>query len=118
SADRKYVQLDRWPQVVNIRDFTDFSLGTTGAFISLPEVTSQDIRTTVSVPDGGTVLLGGLKKLTEHDVETGVPILSKFRFLSRLFSNRASLSAHSNLIILVTPRVIIQAEQEDKQTGQ
>ncbi|MDP6380859.1 MAG: hypothetical protein QF662_05905, partial [Phycisphaerae bacterium] len=118
SADRKYVQLDLYPQVVGIAGWEDFGLGVEGTLpISLPQVSNQEIRTTVSVPDGGTLLLGGLKKFTEIDVEAGAPILNKIPILKRLFNNRASLSSQSNLLILITPRIIIQAEEEHEQTG-
>ena len=43
--------------------------------------------TTVSVPDGGTVLLGGIKRLNEGRNEIGVPLLSKVPYVNRLFRN-------------------------------
>ena len=45
------------------------------------------VATTVSVPDGGTVLLGGVKRLREGRNEFGVPLLSKIPYIDRLFRN-------------------------------
>ena len=77
-------------------------------------MTPSAVNTIVSVPDGGTLLLGGTRKFSEGDVETGVPILSKIPILKRLFNNRASVRAADNLIILIRPKVIIQAEEEHR----
>ncbi|MGB2755642.1 MAG: hypothetical protein WBE00_11125 [Phycisphaerae bacterium] len=119
SADRRYVQLDLRPQVadiVNMRTFT-WGGGAGGfplAYIEMPEVSVQDLKTTVSVPDGGTLLMGGMKRYGETEVETGVPILNKVPILRRLFNNRASLRTNSNLLILIRPKILIQAEEEHK----
>jgi len=124
SADRRYVQMDLMPQQaaldtsVNPTGFQTYVItaavpgGTSSFTIELPRVFVQDFKTTVSVPDGGTLLLGGTRKFTEADVEAGVPILSKLPILNRLFNNRASLRSATNLLILIRPKVIIQAEQE------
>jgi type II secretory pathway component GspD/PulD (secretin) len=126
SADRRYVQMDLRPQSaqldtsVNPTGFQTYPIsaavpgGIATFTIELPRVMVQDFKTTVSVPDGGTLLLGGTRRFSESDVETGVPILSKVPILKRLFNNRASLRSASNLLILIKPKVIIQAEEEHR----
>src|SRR5262249_15685946 len=56
-------------------------------FFQQPAFTNISVSTTVSVPDGGTVLLGGLKTLVEARNEFGVPVLSKIPYVNRLFRN-------------------------------
>src|SRR5206468_3958834 len=56
-------------------------------FIQQPSVSIVEVNTTVAVPDGGTVLLGGLKLLNEGRNEFGPPILSKIPYINRLFKN-------------------------------
>ena len=85
------------------------------AFIQQPEVQVTEVRTTVSVPDGGTLLLGGQSISGEIEREQGVPVLSKIPFLKRLFTNRASAKDDQVLLILVKPTIIIQREQEQRQ---
>jgi general secretion pathway protein D len=121
SADRRYVQMDLRPQVAGVPNFRQVTLqaatpalGIATATLELPQVLVEDVKTTVSVPDGGTLLLGGSKQLTEAEVETGVPILSKVPILKRLFDNRASIRSGQNLLILIRPKIIIQAEAEKK----
>ena len=72
------------------------------------------VTTTVSVPDGGTVLLGGIKRLSEGRNEYGVPILDKVPYLNRLFKNVGIGREATSLLMMVTPRIIIQEEEEEK----
>ncbi len=86
-------------------------------FVQQPRLTQVTVNTTVAVPDGGTVLMGGLKRLSEGRNEFGPPVLSKIPYLNRLFKNTAYGRSAESLLIMVTPRIIIQAEEEEKQTG-
>jgi len=88
---------------------TSSSEGTT---VQLPEFKFTTVTTTVSVPDGGTVLLGGIKRLTEERFENGIPILNKLPYINRLFNNVATFRSTSSLMMMVTPRIIIQEEEE------
>jgi len=130
-ADRRYVTLDVRLQVSTVkqpfrtREVTaavagrgglggSVSSGSVGAFIELPEATVQSVETTVTVPDQGTLLLGGQRVTSEVEVESGVPVLSKIPLLNRLFSNRAMSREERTLLMLVKPSILIQEENEDK----
>ncbi|MEM7813165.1 MAG: hypothetical protein AAF532_16950, partial [Planctomycetota bacterium] len=71
------------------------------------------VQTTVSVPDGGTVLLGGIKRLRESRSQAGVPILNKLPYVSRLFKNTGVGRETESLMLMITPRIIIQEEEEE-----
>jgi general secretion pathway protein D len=71
----------------------------------------------VSVPDGGTLLVGGEKIIGNSEVEVGVPILSKIPGLNRLFTNRAMEKDEKTLLVLVRPKIIIQSEIEQNLFG-
>lgn len=85
---------------------------TEGTTVQLPTFAFISVATTVSVPDGGSVLLGGIKRLNEGRVEAGVPILDKMPYVSRLFKNVGIGRETSSLMMMVTPRIIIQEEEE------
>ena len=74
---------------------------------------STVVRTTVNVPDGGTLFIGGLSYSFDNLVESGVPVLSKIPLLGKLFSRRGFANEKSNVVILVKPTIIIQEEQEE-----
>jgi general secretion pathway protein D len=85
-----------------------------GVTVQLPTFSFTTVTTTVSVPDGGTVLLGGIKRLSEGRTEFGVPILDKVPYLDRLFKNVGIGRDASSLMMMVTPRIIIQEEEEER----
>ena len=89
-----------------------------GTTIQEPITSSFSVYTTVNVPDGGTALLGGIKRLSEGRNEGGVPILSKIPYIKRLFSNSAIGRETTSMLMTVTPRIIIQEEEEAFATGQ
>ena len=71
----------------------------------------------MSVPDGGTVLMGGVKRMREGRTEQGVPFLSNVPYVNRLFKNVGIGRETESLMMMVTPRIIIQEEEELQQTG-
>jgi general secretion pathway protein D len=127
SADRRYVTLTLVPQIQKIISISWYpydpssiiasggagSISPEQGFIQLPEIQVQSLVTTVSVPDGGTLLLGGQKLSGEVEKEMGVPLLSKIPVLNRLFTNRAMSRDEQTLLILVKPKIIIQREEEE-----
>ncbi|MEC7407252.1 MAG: hypothetical protein VYB72_00455, partial [Planctomycetota bacterium] len=88
-----------------------------GTTVQLPTFAFTSVSTTVSVPDGGTILLGGIKRQAEGRVERGIPVLSKIPYVSRLVRNVSAGRDSSSLMLMVTPRIIIQEEEEESQTG-
>lgn len=124
SADRRYVTLTidsaisrsgevRRLPITAVAGGQLVNSAETSSFIELPVSTVTRVQTTVSVPDQGTILMGGQRLITEQEVETGVPVLSKIPFLNRFFTNRLQVKEEQTLLILVKPTVIIQNEQEE-----
>jgi general secretion pathway protein D len=81
--------------------------------VQQPVTENVNVSTTVSVPDGGTVLLGGVKRLREGRSMAGVPILNKIPYVSRLFKNTGVGRETESLMLMVTPRIIINEEEEE-----
>ena len=130
SADRRYVTMTVIASQSQFQGFREsdatefggaaggggFGGGSAAQFtaqIELPTIQLALVQTTVSVPDKGTVLLGGQRKVNEIEVETGVPILSKIPFINRFFTNRLTSKTEETLLILIRPEIIIQQENED-----
>ncbi len=127
SADRRYVTMTVHFDTSTLLGFDSVTVtgavggtGTTGgrgatseAEIQLPELQVQSIRTTVSVPDKGTILLGGQRRFEEVEIESGVPILSKMPIINRFFTNRIDSEQELTLVMLMRPEIVIQSENED-----
>ncbi len=73
---------------------------------SIPSIITESVKTTVMVMDGGTIVIGGLYKVTQSISSDGVPILSKIPLLGALFRNRNSEGSKRELMIFITPRII------------
>ncbi len=102
---------DDWRRTEDEEQATRTRSGTT---VQLPTFSFVTVTTTVSVPDGGTVLLGGIKRLSEGRNEFGVPMLNKLPYVSRLFKNVGIGRETQSLMMMVTPRIIIQEEEEER----
>jgi type II secretory pathway component GspD/PulD (secretin) len=141
SADRRFVRLNLVPTMTNLTSatvplfpvqfpvplslFGPGNLNTQGPpeglfqmFFQQPSITTITVSTTVNVPDGGTVLMGGLKTLSEGRSEFGPPILSKIPYINRLFKNVGYGREAESLMLMVTPRIIINEEEEMVFRGQ
>ena len=58
-----------------------------------------------------------LKTLSEGRNEFGPPVLSQLPYINRLFRNIGIGRETRHIMIMVTPRIIIQSEEEFNQTG-
>jgi len=127
SSDRRYVTMTvsfNLNQDVSFRDVPvtgaagggTIGGGAAAAFagvIQLPELEGTQIRTTVSVPDKGTILLGGQRVVNEVQIEAGVPLLSKIPVVNRFFTNRMTSKLEKTMLLLIRPEIIIHQENED-----
>ncbi len=125
SSDRRYVTLNVDAQIAELVDFQEqtvtaiaggqlVSSQEVGSVVQLPIVTVTAVQTTATVPDQGTILLGGQRIVNELEVESGVPVLSKIPILNRFFSNRVDVRQEQTLLILLKPTILIQNEEEER----
>lgn len=114
SADRRFITMELRPTVMTldlpIPTFTT-TLGVGQPVqIQLPSVTLQRVRTTVTMPDGGTLMLGGMKLTQKQNQVSGVPILKNIPLLSFLFSRKGTFTQNRKILILIRAKVIIPDE--------
>jgi type II secretory pathway component GspD/PulD (secretin) len=128
SADRRYVTLTIRTALAEVVRFDDAEVtAQTGGGTQLgapsPPVTSSfqlpivqvtSLSTGATIPDRGTLLVGGQKIKQDVEVESGVPVLSKLPIINRFFTNRIQSQEEQTLLILVKPTIIIQNEEEEK----
>jgi general secretion pathway protein D len=80
--------------------------GTNGAAVSAPVINSRSADTVVVVPDGQTVVIGGLMQNTKLDSTEKVPILGDIPLLGLLFKHKVTSDAKTELMIFMTPHVV------------
>jgi hypothetical protein len=79
---------------------------------------SVALNTTVSVPDGGTAVLGGYSSLAEARNEFGVPGLGNIPYAGKLFRNVGYGREVRSFRALVGVRIISLQEEEERFLGQ
>ncbi len=75
-----------------------------------PTISQREIATQIAVQNGQTVLLGGLIQQNESNIDSGIPGLNQIPFLGRLFGSTSRNRNRTELIVLITPRVIRGSE--------
>lgn len=123
SHDRKYITLDVKPTLANLVNgvisSVTVSLGSLVAAatlveIDLPEISLQQAFTSVTVPDGGTVLLGGFRSMNERKYESFVPFVGRLPLVKNAFRRKAYLSEQRSLYILLTAKIVdLRAEEKE-----
>jgi general secretion pathway protein D len=76
-----------------------------------PRISTRSVSTQVAVQSGQTVLLGGLIKQDNSDTVSSVPYLGRVPGLRWLFGNTSKSKKRTELIVLITPRVVTSNSQ-------
>jgi general secretion pathway protein D len=98
----------------NIRTAED----TTTSGIDSPTIDQREVSTSVSVPSGDTIVLGGLIQDTNADGNIGVPGLRNLPVLGSLFGTTTKTSERTELLILITPTAIRNASEAREATNE
>ncbi len=80
-------------------------IGAAGGPIPPARVT-RTIQTSVNVPDGDTMVIGGIIVDNSNTTETQVPFLGDLPLIGRLFENKASSVQRTALYFFVTPHIL------------
>ena len=71
-----------------------------------PNTNKKEVRTTVMVSNGESIILGGLIKNKLEKIESKVPLLGDIPYFGALFRNNYNIDDKINLVIIVTPYII------------
>jgi general secretion pathway protein D len=79
--------------------------------IDSPSIQQRMIETTVAVQSGEVVALGGLISDRESQGGTGIPALRRIPVVGSLFGTKGKDSSRTELLVLLTPRVIRDSQE-------
>ncbi|WP_337879021.1 secretin N-terminal domain-containing protein [Rheinheimera sp.] len=77
-------------------------------------VLNRNIKTEVVANSGQTIILGGLISENNSNSDNQVPLLGKIPLLGNLFKSKADTRTKTELVILVTPKIIFDEKQWDE----
>lgn len=76
----------------------------------------RTVKTTLTVGHGQTIVIGGLIQEDKNETDSGVPLLKDIPFLKYFAGKKTKSKIRSELVILITPRVITSLEDVDSVT--
>ena len=109
-SDAKLVTLD-----LSVESST---VGTTalGNLTSVPVFGKKTAKTTLSIIEGQTIVIGGLIQDSKDTIKTGLPFLSRIPILGALFGYHDYEVSKTETVIFLTPHVIGEMEDSNRIT--
>jgi general secretion pathway protein D len=83
----------------------------TSSGIDSPSFATKSIQTQVTVQDGDTIAIGGMIQESTTSSLAGIPVLDRIPVLGALFGSRSYSKERTELIIFLTPHVILDSNQ-------
>jgi general secretion pathway protein D len=76
-----------------------------------PVINSRIADTVVVVPDGQTVIIGGLMENAKAKTENKIPYISSIPLLGNLFKHTIKDNSKTELMIFLTPHIVAEPQQ-------
>ena len=74
-------------------------------------IDNNSSKSELLVPDGQTVVIGGLTQTTVQLTKSGIPLLVDLPLIGRLFGTTRRTETRRDLLILITPHIIDEGQQ-------
>ena len=94
------------------------SIGATDTETLTPTISQRIIDSSVSVDSGETIVLGGLFSARETKGSGGIPVLKNIPVAGKLFGNTSRNENRTELLVLITPRIVNNAIDARRVTEQ
>ncbi|NDB94828.1 MAG: hypothetical protein EBZ78_01490 [Verrucomicrobia bacterium] len=82
-----------------------------GGGVAVPKIDTQKLTTTIIVPDGATILMGGLISQTDSKTSTGIPFISTIPLLGNLFKSTTDDTERRELVVMIQPSVVLDGPE-------
>ncbi|MFW6163076.1 MAG: hypothetical protein ACODAJ_09925 [Planctomycetota bacterium] len=121
SADRRYITLILQPQTRELVEIVPFHYSTeievidTGdeaigilqeSFVQIPTTRLRSVGTTVTAPNGGTLLIGGFSEVEDRQAVAGIPFIEHVPLLGRVLRDWSRAEGRRSLIMLITAETV------------
>jgi general secretion pathway protein D len=101
-----YVKLNIYQEISAVKDASEEILTTVG-----PTTTKRSTKTSVSVKDGQTVVIGGLMQEREEKGISKTPVLGDIPVLGLLFKFKTVQKNKTNLLVFLSPHIMKESTQ-------
>lgn len=116
--DGNNITLHVRPSVTNVTEKTkQIDLGSVGNYkLPLASSSVNESDTMVRIQDGNIVAIGGLMQLQSNRASSGLPGTADVPFLSSILGNKANSGRKKELVVLIKPTIIRNADDWEAQT--
>jgi len=127
STDRRYVTINvraTYSHLMGPRISTIMvNIGTTSSVvvsdaIEVPEIGIDRVFTSVTVPDGGTILLGGFRECFKRKNTYSIPIFGSIPIIGWVFRSTGWVKVRRDVLMLLTARILILRDEEKALFGE
>ncbi len=77
-----------------------------------PDVAIRQVKNVVRVPDGQSVIIGGLRRKTKHDEVSYVPLIGELPGIGKLFSITGMRDEETEMYMFITPKIIVDPVED------
>jgi type IV pilus assembly protein PilQ len=88
----------------------EISSGRINPATGVPDAETTDVETTVLLPNGQGMVIGGLIQEENSDQQSKIPYVGDIPLFGRLFQRRAKVKERSEIIITLLPRIVPYCE--------
>ena len=92
--------------IMDIEQEANVPIETTTSGLDSPTIQQRKIQSSIAVQSGETIVLGGLIQDRRNHRRDGVPFFSKIPFIGPLFGSTEKQLDRTELVVLITPRVV------------
>ena len=85
-----------------------------GLINSNPVVDRREATTTITVKNNQTIVISGIRKEEETDVERKIPLLGDIPILGNIFTSTEKTKGVTELLIFITPVVVDNPDENDE----
>ena len=101
------------PSISSISDQTVAISSSTNSSVGAPVINTRSADTVVVTPDAHTVIIGGLMQNTKTENVSKIPLLGDIPAVGALFRRKVKHNVKTELIIFLTPHIIMNSTQMD-----
>ena len=84
-----------------------------GSGVNSPSIFNRSVQTSLTLSDGGAVVIGGLISNSENEGDTRIPILGSIPGLGALFRSSGKQKTRSELILMIQAYIVDEDETDD-----
>ncbi len=84
-----------------------------GSGVNSPSIFNRSVQTSLTLSDGGAVVIGGLVSNSENEGDTRIPVLGSIPGLGTLFRSSGKMNTRSELILMIQAYIVDEGETSD-----